>query len=62
MTERNNKYLAQIEKQLKTIHDATKEEVYDVEEFRDILSEIQLRSALALTYLEPMIKDKNQGE
>ena len=59
MTERNNKYLAQIEKQLKTIHDATKEDVYDYEEFKDIMSDIMLRSALALTYLEPMLKDKN---
>ncbi len=57
--DRNSKYITQIEKQLKTIHDATKEEVYDVEEFRDILSEIQLRSALALTYLEPMLREKN---
>ena len=59
MTERNNKYLAQIEKQLKTIHDATKEDVYDYEEFKDIMGDIMLRSALALTYLEPMLKDKN---
>ena len=59
MTERNNKYLAQIEKQLKTIHDATKEDVYDYEEFKDIMGDIMLRSALALTYLEPMLREKN---
>ena len=59
MTDRNSKYLAQIEKQLSAIHSATQEEVYDYEEFRDIMSDIMLRSALALTYLEPMLREKN---
>lgn len=59
MTDRNSKYIAEIEKQLTKIHSATKEDVYDYEEFKDIMSDIMLRSALALTYLEPMLKDKN---
>ena len=59
MTDRNSKYIAQIEKQLNAIHNATKEDVYDFEEFRDIMSDIMLRSALALTYLEPMLREKN---
>ena len=59
MTDRNSKYIAQIEKQLNAIHSATKEDVYDFEEFRDIMSDIMLRSALALTYLEPMLREKN---
>ena len=59
MTDRNSKYITQIEKQLNAIHSATKEDVYDFEEFRDIMSDIMLRSALALTYLEPMLREKN---
>ena len=59
MTDRNSKYIAEIEKQLTAIHSATKEDVYDYEEFKDIMGEIMLRSALALTYLEPMLREKN---
>ncbi len=58
MTDRNSKYLKQIEKNLKAINEATKEEVYDVDELKDIMSEIMLRSSLALTYLEPMLREK----
>ena len=56
MTDRNSKYLIQIEKHLKRIHDATQEEVYNLEEFKDIMGDIMLRSALAMTYLEPMLE------
>ena len=59
MTDRNSKYLTQIEKHLKAINKATKEEVYSLEEYQDIISDIMLRSALAMTYLEPMLEDKN---
>ena len=53
-TTRMNKHLEQIEKHLLVIHEATKEEVYNFEEFKDIMGDIMLRSALALTYLEPL--------
>ena len=53
-----NKHPEQIEKHLLAIHEATKEEVYNFEEFKDIMGDIMLRSALALTYLEPLKQDK----
>ena len=61
MTDRNSKYLTQIEKHLKAIHSATKEEVSTIEEFKDIIGDIMLRSALAMTYLEPMLRDKEKN-
>ena len=61
MTDRNSKYLTQIEKHLNAIHRATKEEVSTIEEFKDIIGDIMLRSALAMTYLEPMLRDKEKN-
>jgi hypothetical protein len=62
---RMNKHLKQIEKHLNAIHKATREEVYDYEEFKDIMGDIMLRSALALTYLETLKeqdKRRNQND
>ena len=59
MTDRNSKYLTQIAKHLNSIHEATKEEVGSIEEYQDIISDIMLRSALAMTYLAPMLENKN---